>query len=88
LASKNAAHFCRQAFHLEDCVTELEQKTLKHEIILTRKEAAKQLSISLPTLTKLTKSGKIKCMQKGPNIFYYYIEIFNHAREVNFSALQ
>jgi excisionase family DNA binding protein len=37
---------------------------------VTRKEAAKQLRISLPTLDKLTKTGELVSLKKGKRVLY------------------
>ena len=42
---------------------------------LTRKDAAKHLNISLPTLHDWTKKGLIRCVKIGGRVFYTELEL-------------
>lgn len=53
---------------------------LKATDLLTRKQAAKRLNISLPTLREWTTTGKIKsCTVEGSRRVYYRIEAIEEA---------
>ena len=49
---------------------------------LTRKEVAKLLKISLPTLNEYTKTGKIKAKKLGGRVLYRADEIENSLTEI------
>jgi len=48
----------------------------KTEIYGTRKEVAKELKISLPTLTEHTKNGTLKGYRIGGRVLYKWNEVF------------
>ncbi len=48
----------------------------KTEIYGTRKEVAKELKISLPTLTEHTQSGNLKGYRIGGRVLYKWDEVF------------
>ena len=51
---------------------------------ITRIEAAQKLKISLPTLWKITKEGKINSYKIGTKVLYKVHEIENVANQRNF----
>ncbi|MDY0085928.1 MAG: DUF3853 family protein [Bacteroidales bacterium] len=52
---------------------------------ITRIEAAQKLKISLPTLWKITKEGKINSYKIGTKVLYKVHEVENVARQTNFT---
>ena len=48
----------------------------KTEIYGTRKEVAKELKLSLPTLTEHTKNGTLKGYRIGGRVLYIWTEVF------------
>jgi len=54
----------------------------KVDHMLTRKEVAKMLSLSLPTLTKYVKQGKIPAHRIGNRILFKKTEIIESLKEV------
>ena len=40
------------------------------QLLLTRKEAAQALSISVDTLDKLRNTGKLRCVRIGSRVYY------------------
>ena len=52
---------------------------------ITRIEAAQKLKISLPTLWKITKEGKINSYKIGTKVLYKVHEVENVARQTSFT---
>lgn len=52
---------------------------------ITRIEAAQKLKISLPTLWKITKEGKINSYKIGTKVLYKVHELENVARQTSFT---
>jgi excisionase family DNA binding protein len=52
---------------------------------LTRIETAQKLKISLPTLWKITKEGKINSYKIGTKVLYKLHEVENVASQTNFN---
>ena len=53
------------------------------EDLISRKEAAKLLQISLPTLNELSKSGKLPFYRLSRRVYYKRSEIFSSMRMIN-----
>lgn len=62
---------------LEDFKQKFFSKSVKGKDILTRKQTAELLGITLPTLREWTKTGKIKCYNVGNSrkVFYRREEV-------------
>lgn len=58
-------------------------ETKKSPILLTRKEVAKILRISLPTLDKLSKENKLKPKKIGNKILFLENDILSCIRKSN-----
>ena len=54
----------------------------KKETYGTRKEVAKELKISLPTLNDFTKKGIIKAYRIGGRVLYSWEEIYKSLQEI------
>lgn len=54
----------------------------KKETYGTRKEVAKELKISLPTLNEFTKKGIIKAYRIGGRVLYSWDEIYKSLQEI------
>lgn len=59
-----------------------EQPKQPNEVFLTRKEVAKLLKISLPTLNEHSKNGKIRSYLIGGRVLYRQSDILNSLHEV------
>lgn len=59
-----------------------EQPKQPNEVFLTRKEVAKLLKISLPTLNEHSKNGKIRSYLIGGRVLYKQSDILNSLHEV------
>lgn len=57
-------------------------KDKKKNILLSRKDTAEQLCISLPTLNEWTKNGTIKAYRIGGRVLYKLNEIHDALEEV------
>jgi excisionase family DNA binding protein len=62
----------REEFHLHG----LQDKS--KILYLTRQQAAEKLHISLPTLTKWTRDGRIRAIRIGSRILYIETELVNN----------
>lgn len=56
---------------------ESEKNATTGEKLLTRKETAMKLSVTLPTLNKYVKQGKIKCHRIGRRVLFKETDIIN-----------
>lgn len=63
----------------------IEQKSTQ---LLTRKQTAEMLCISLPTLHDWTKTGLIKAHRIGNRVLYKFEEINNSLRQINTSTVK
>lgn len=64
--------------------TEIIPEVFEQELI-TRKELAKKLRISLPTLNTLTKSGTIISYRVGRRVLYKWNEVNLSLQKINYS---
>ena len=62
---------------LKDILDEIVNKPTKKQRLLSRKEVADLLHISLPTLHSLTKSGVIKASRINRRVLYDETEVLN-----------
>jgi excisionase family DNA binding protein len=73
---------------IKECIKTEIQKAVKppkaedEEVLLTRKEAAHLLGISLPTLTAYCKIGTITSYRMGPLIRFKKSQLLNSLQEV------
>lgn len=65
---------------LEKVLPIIEEKKQQIDLIYRRDEAANLLKISLPTLNKLTKEGKIRSRAIGENVYYLHSDIIDALR--------
>lgn len=56
--------------------------------LITRKELAERLYMSLPTVSELTKSGKITGYRIGRRILYKWQEVINNLQQANYTKYQ
>ncbi|KQB43461.1 Excisionase family DNA binding domain-containing protein [Flavobacterium daejeonense] len=70
---------------LKNFVPVVEQKNSQ---LLTRKQTAEMLCISLPTLHDWTKTGLIKAHRIGNRVLYKFDEINNSLRQINTSTMK
>jgi len=61
------------------------QNIEKHTKLLTRKEVAEILNVSLPTLHDWTKNGKITGFRIGSRVLYKSHDIYNSLSQINIS---
>jgi excisionase family DNA binding protein len=67
------------------CFVPVEQKSNQ---LLTRKQTAEMLCISLPTLHDWTKTGIIQAHRIGNRVLYKFDEINNSLRQINTSTVK
>ena len=58
-------------------ITELLEEKKSNDRLLTRKQTAELLSISLPTLREYVKRELLKEYRKGARVLYKYSEVIN-----------
>ncbi len=78
----------KENFSLREQLRKLVPKPLKAGKILSRKKTAKQLQISLPTLNKWSKEGKLAWYKIGIYIIYNYEEVMELARQRNLRGVK
>lgn len=71
-------------------IDDLNSKVAVHKVenptkLLTRKEVAEILNISLPTLHDWTKNGKITGFRIGSRVLYKSHDIYNSLSQINIS---
>ena len=67
---------------LENMTTQTEKSEVEY---LTRKETAKLLGVSLPTLHDWTKTGKIPALRIGTRVRYKKSDVENSLKEIKTS---
>jgi len=69
-----------------EVISEVVQEQIQHlgeEQLMTRKEAAETLSISLPSLWKYTKEGSLTAYAIGERVYYKRSELILAAKRVD-----
>lgn len=80
---KMLAYLARKVERLELQVNQYSEQQIKGNAILSRKEAADLLKISLPTLAKLTEEGKFKWYKNGQKMFFDYFNVVEYIENQN-----
>jgi excisionase family DNA binding protein len=75
----------KQAFALKEGANKKASLTRKEEKFISRKETAKLLHISLPTLHDWTKEGKLESYRIGTRILYKPEEVMEAVSQRNFT---
>ena len=75
----------KKTYSLQEHIKKQVPQSLKDGKFISRKETAKLLHISLPTLNEWTKEGKLKSYRIGTRILYKPDEIMESVTRRNFT---